>query len=1145
MTPTTGDLPRESTPWWRIFLDAEDLAKRRALMSAVIKGRIKKTPALAAKKAAKIDGDAMELAWSICREENPVDVLRLFDERLEEYAAKNGVELLPRDPALAAFFASGGAEEARRAWEKKVAEEKLLKWLSSEELPPTGERVNVDVVLVAERRLGELPRLAFRVLVSGERAERVPQTPEDLHLLHEDVRAGRKQLGADEKRLVEWIVTRGMAESRESLRSGDTTIPIRATSEWITGFGAAGLVTWADGGACRLDPRPAKIGLLERDGAAPLWAISCPGDLDAPIVSLGEAELLVESSGAGAPEVFARKGDVLRRVETHGMPLELLSLLARTPELPIERLKNAPAGAFLLKRLAHVLDRDAGKMLTKTVAVRPCVELRQLPDNTFNVAAWAKASDGTELVRTHAGPWVPKAQAIAAARALTGSLPTAPARPPTPTFTELSPVEEDRRSKQGVTKELPEEELDAASPNAIAIVPRDEDVEPVDRWLERLVPRNATFVTTDRGAPAFSWKSDAQAVEKALRAWLGRPAGITYLGDTAFRKLVKVQDAPDVKVSIERTSIDWLEVSLDLEEEMAMLSLAEIAEALESSEDEILMVHAQGSETRLYRRDDLERYKKQIEALHAMGLSQKSQRRQLHVLELAESDARTLVQAGAPADRVGMMISASKALAGSNNGIPDAPVAKNAAGFLRSYQRTGVNFLTFAARHLGGALLADDMGLGKTLQTLSSITALRALNVPTRLPSLVICPASVAHNWRREAEKFCPELKVVVSEGDKRKKILQNLGDYDIVIENSALVRRDVDILKEQEFMVIAVDEAQSIKNPGADTTKAVKQLRARHKIALTGTPIENRLTDLWSIVDFICPGYLGTLANFERHAKAEDAEVLHKMLRARLKPLLLRRLKREVAPELPERIEERLDCEMTEGQKMAYLAEVKRTRMILHGAENPEEWNGERRIQILAALTRLRQICCEPELANLPDRGSGKLEELLGLLPDLLEAGHKVLLFSQFVKMLEILEREIQKKGIRYQILTGNTPDRMAVVDAFEKDPTPQVFLISLKAGGTGLNLTSASHVILYDPWWSPALEAQAIDRSHRIGQKKTVVAVRLVTKGTIEERILELQERKKTLVRGVLENASMESTLTPDDFEFLLRDDPDAITS
>lgn len=1092
--------------WWKTFLDTDDVSKRRAVVASVIKARFRRPPKNGESKWAKMERDALDMAFAVCRADNPVDAITEVDSRVEEYGKRVGLEVAPREEELDTFLKSDAPKKIRAEWEKKLTEEKLLRWLAEED-QVAGEPVSLDVVVSGKKTLGEIPRVVLTVSSSSDRTEKKALTLEELAALDEDVRGKHRQLRSIERRFLTWLLSRGAVRESLSVGRDPTEIFVKDPAEQLEAMAGEALLAWKDDKRVVWAPIVAKLG-MKSDEATPLWAITfgVTGALrgGGDQVSLGEAEMMYAGS-----EVFARQGTRLFRVETFGMPLDLLSLLARCPELPIERLRNSPAGAALAKRMF------AGeRAVSRVVPVRPVVELRIENEMNFSVALWARAPDGTELVCTHSSAWVPKnAKNLA----------------------ELAKLKTVYEGESTLEDADSGEELPPASPHAITVSPREEDVASIKRWVRDLIPRHANASYNDSGIPAFSWKADPASTIKVVRAWLAKPQGVVYLGDDAFRKLVQVQSAPKLSVTVERKDIDWLEVSLDMEEEIAMLSLSEIADALEQSEDDILMVHG----ARLYRREELLTFKRQMEALHQAGLSLKAGKRQLHVLELAGDAGEALSQLGG-GKAIEQAKEASRAKIGNFTGIPVAPVAEKAASFLRSYQRTGVDFLTFATRMFGGALLADDMGLGKTLQTLSSITALRALHDGPPLPTLVICPASVAHNWRREAGKFCPELKVIVVEGSKRAAILEKLNQYDLVIENFALIRRDVDKLKETEFLCIAIDEAQSIKNPGADTTKCVKQLRSKHRIALTGTPIENRLTDLWSIVDYLAPNYLGSLSAFERHVKNEDANVLHKMLRARLKPLLLRRLKRDVAPELPERIEERLDCEMTEGQKMAYLAEIKRTRMLMTGVEDPSEWTGERRIQMLAALTRLRQICCEPTLCELPDRGSGKLQELAELLPQLLEAGHKVLLFSQFVRMLELLEKKMKELGIPYRLLTGQTPDRMAVVDAFENDPTPSVFLISLKAGGTGLNLTSASHVILYDPWWSPALEAQAIDRSHRIGQKKTVVAVRLVTKGTIEERILELQDRKRSLQRGVLEgDGAMDATLTPDDFEFLLRDD------
>jgi SNF2 family DNA or RNA helicase len=358
------------------------------------------------------------------------------------------------------------------------------------------------------------------------------------------------------------------------------------------------------------------------------------------------------------------------------------------------------------------------------------------------------------------------------------------------------------------------------------------------------------------------------------------------------------------------------------------------------------------------------------------------------------------------------------------------------------------------------------------------------------------------------------------------------------VIKNYALARIELARLLERKWSLVCVDEAQAIKNPDAQITRAVKQIKADWRVALTGTPIENRLDDLLSIIEFITPGYFsGSDVAHWKSSQADGACLAG--LRARLRPVLLRRLKAEVAPELPARIEKRLDCEMHGLQRKVYLAELKRVReMVQAGAQESGRVAGQERIRILAALTRLRQICCDPALLDITTAPSGKVDVLMETLPGLVEAGHKVLLFSQFVRMLMRLQPVIDHAGIPTRLLTGKTPpkERQALVDSFENDPRPGVLLISLKAGGTGLNLTAASHVILFDPWWNPAVEAQAIDRAHRIGQMKTVIATRLVTTGSIEERIAEMQERKRGLVEHILEEDAFARSLTSEDLSFLL---------
>jgi len=472
--------------------------------------------------------------------------------------------------------------------------------------------------------------------------------------------------------------------------------------------------------------------------------------------------------------------------------------------------------------------------------------------------------------------------------------------------------------------------------------------------------------------------------------------------------------------------------------------------------------------------------------------------------------------------------------------LPDSVKAE-----LRPYQKAGFDFLCHLTGLKLGGILADDMGLGKTLQTLSWLAWLRGQNARKPKPALVICPASVLHNWRRESNRFTPHLKVLVLEsGAARHNLRKQIPQHDLIVTNYALLRRDLEALQKFEFRAIILDEAQFIKNPSAQVTQSVKQLRADQRLALTGTPLENRLLDLWSIVDFIQPGYLGSQNHFTETYEprgGEDAawgqKIARRRLAARLRPLMLRRLKRQVAQDLPDRIEERRDCELGESQRKLYLAELRRSRERVMQTM-AEKGVAKSKMHVLAALTRLRQICCHPDLVG-NDSASGKTETLFELLEPLLDEGQKVLVFSQFVQMLQILEKECRQRQIPTHILTGETKARQEVVNAFQNDSNAAVFLLSLRAAGTGLNLTTASYVVLYDPWWNPAVEAQAVDRSHRIGQTRTVNAYRLIAPGTVEEKIWELQQRKAQTISDVLGEEGFARSLSKDDLEYLFSED------
>jgi SNF2 family DNA or RNA helicase len=369
----------------------------------------------------------------------------------------------------------------------------------------------------------------------------------------------------------------------------------------------------------------------------------------------------------------------------------------------------------------------------------------------------------------------------------------------------------------------------------------------------------------------------------------------------------------------------------------------------------------------------------------------------------------------------------------------------------------------------------------------------------------------------------------------------QQIPQHDLIVTNYALLRRDLEALKKFEFRAVILDEAQFIKNPAAQVSQSVKQLRSEHRLALTGTPLENRLLDLWSIMDFVQPNYLGNQEQFRQQYEPtgarEDAEFTQRLARrklsAKLRPLMLRRLKRQVAQDLPDRIEERRDCELGEPQRKLYLAELRRSRERIQQTIR-EKGLARSKIHVLAALTRLRQICCHPALVG-NDSASGKTETLFELVEPLLQEGQKVLVFSQFVQMLLLLEAECKLRNMPTHMLTGETKNRGEVVETFQNDPNPCVFLLSLRAAGTGLNLTTASYVVLYDPWWNPAVEAQAIDRTHRIGQTNKVIAYRLLIKDTIEQKMRLLQHKKRELAEDVLGEDTFAKSLTLDDLRFL----------
>ena len=444
---------------------------------------------------------------------------------------------------------------------------------------------------------------------------------------------------------------------------------------------------------------------------------------------------------------------------------------------------------------------------------------------------------------------------------------------------------------------------------------------------------------------------------------------------------------------------------------------------------------------------------------------------------------------------------------------------------MRGYQKDGYHWLATMDNYGFCGILADDMGLGKTLQVISLLLSKK--EEEQGCSTLVVCPSSLVLNWQNEIQKFAPQLNTLVVIGSltERRALLKQMDDYDVIITSYDLLKRDIDQYQGKEFRYHIIDEAQFIKNHGTQNAKAVKTIKSRQRFALTGTPVENRLSELWSIFDFLMPGYLFSYHKFKETYETDIVKNGDKektaMLSRQVAPFMLRRLKRNVLKELPEKIESVIHAQMEGEQKKLYLANLAKAKSDIN-VKIKESGFESNKIMILALLTKLRQICCHPSLCYEDYKAeSAKLEACTELLLEATSAGHKVLLFSQFTSMLEIIEKRLKNEGLSYYMLTGATAKekRMELVDRFNGDDT-QVFLISLKAGGTGLNLTAADVVIHYDPWWNIAAQNQATDRTHRIGQKNSVQVYKLIEKGTLEEKILKLQESKKDLADSIVKD-------------------------
>ena len=576
---------------------------------------------------------------------------------------------------------------------------------------------------------------------------------------------------------------------------------------------------------------------------------------------------------------------------------------------------------------------------------------------------------------------------------------------------------------------------------------------------------------------------------------------------------------------------DWFEISGDTDFEGNRVELKEILEAVSSGDRFIDL--GDGSKGLLPAS-----WMENFESLSKLAHEGEDDEGALRFLPSQALLVDVLLNAMPPVDADGSFTRLREKLR-SFESIKPKKEPRGFSGTLRSYQREGLAWLGFLREFGLGGVLADDMGLGKTVQVLALLKANRTKTKTTGLPSLVLAPRSLVYNWIDEADRFTPSLKIVEYRGPNRDALREKFSDFDIIVTTYGTLRRDIDFLSTVEFDTLVLDEAQAIKNRDSLSAKACRLLRARNRLALTGTPIENHLGELGSIFEILNPGLLGSLPKLEVLGSSRTAsEQELKLVAEGIRPFILRRTKAEVLKDLPEKTEQILYCSLHEPQQEIYDKLRRAYQGTLLGEIEGSKQKGSA-IQVLEALLRLRQVACHPGLVDEEWReaGSAKLDALFDHVEEILAEGHKVIVFSQFTKLLGFVRAELDERGATYAYLDGQTRDRGAVVEHFQNDPECNLFLISLKAGGLGLNLTAAGYVFLLDPWWNPAVEAQAIDRAHRIGQTQPVFAYRMIARGTVEEKILDLQISKRKLVEAVLggEEQSMPS-LTAEDLRMLL---------
>ena len=638
-------------------------------------------------------------------------------------------------------------------------------------------------------------------------------------------------------------------------------------------------------------------------------------------------------------------------------------------------------------------------------------------------------------------------------------------------------------------------------------------------------------LTYDEKLEAFKARITKQFPEK-FAEWIGKmPDSLEMEIEDKLKSILADPVSAAIRFEVVNQEIDWFDLRVVIDVEGVNLSKAQIRQ----------LVAARGGYVRMddgsWMRLEIKLDPDQRDAVTRLGLDPfdlSGETHRMHAMQLADPKAAEVF------DPKAWKRIKDRARDIEIDVAPEVPKELNAK--LRPYQVEGYQFLSYLATNNFGGILADDMGLGKTIQSITYLLWLRHYAADKRKkktvgPALVVCPKSVLDVWATEAGKFAPKLKVKVLRTRDDLDMMEIRDELDILVLNYAQLRVCGDQLNKVRWLTVILDEGQQIKNPDSKAAKCARELDAENRLVLTGTPIENRLMDMWSLMAFAMPGVLGTRAYFKRRFDKRKDPTSQNRLAARLRPFLLRRTKGQVAKDLPPRTEEEVFAGMEGIQEELYKAELKRIQKALLGLDSDEAVK-KNSFAILQGLMRLRQICCHPGLIDPKwlKEESAKMNALFYLLDQLREENHKVLVFSQFVSMLDIIKTRLEVESRPFNYLTGQTKDRKGEIEKFQTTKDPSVFLLSLKAGGAGLNLTSASYVILYDPWWNPAVENQAIDRTHRIGQKNKVIAYRLLTRDSVEEKIRILQHQKTALVTNILGDEGFASNLGVEDLQFIL---------